>query len=163
MALARQNLVANQLTNVRVARLSAEEFSAAMEGVRTFARLDEAGVALPGDYTFSTLFVDPPRAGLDRVCPRLTRCAHLTRHCCTCVHASSLWRVVVHCVRGAGVCIDLCRGFVRILYISCNPATLARDVRALSATHAIERCAAFDQFPYTPHLECGVLLRRRVT
>lgn len=48
--------------------------------------------------------------------------------------------------------------FQRIVYVSCNPATLAEDVRALSATHEVKRFAAFDQFPYTPHLECGALL-----
>lgn len=48
--------------------------------------------------------------------------------------------------------------FPRIVYISCNPATLAEDVRTLEATHRVARFAAFDQFPYTPHLECGALL-----
>lgn len=31
----------------------------------------------------------------------------------------------------------------------------------LSATHKVTRLAAFDQFPYTPHLECGVVLRAK--
>jgi tRNA (uracil-5-)-methyltransferase len=48
--------------------------------------------------------------------------------------------------------------FARIIYISCNPATLADDVALLSATHRVARFAVFDQFPYTPHLECGALL-----
>lgn len=48
--------------------------------------------------------------------------------------------------------------FPRIIYISCNPATLADDVRTLEATHRVARFAVFDQFPYTPHLECGALL-----
>jgi tRNA (uracil-5-)-methyltransferase len=48
--------------------------------------------------------------------------------------------------------------FSRIVYISCNPETLAEDIRALRETHVIARFAAFDQFPYTPHLECGALL-----
>lgn len=52
-------------------------------------------------------------------------------------------------------------GFERILYISCNPQTLQRDLLALAATHCIERFALFDQFPYTHHLECGVCLSRR--
>ena len=47
-----------------------------------------------------------------------------------------------------------------MVYVSCNPDTLARDVRELSATHEVTRLAAFDQFPYTPHLECGVVLER---
>ena len=48
--------------------------------------------------------------------------------------------------------------FERIVYVSCNPATLADDVRMLHDTHVVKRFAAFDQFPYTPHLECGALL-----
>ena len=54
-------------------------------------------------------------------------------------------------------------GFDHIVYISCNPRTLLENLRALAPTHRIERCAAFDQFPYTPHLECGVSLRRRTS
>jgi tRNA (uracil-5-)-methyltransferase len=34
-------------------------------------------------------------------------------------------------------------------------------VAALQATHRIAAAAAFDQFPYTHHLECGLLLVRR--
>ena len=51
--------------------------------------------------------------------------------------------------------------FARVVYVSCNPETLARDLAQLSATHTLTRLAAFDQFPYTPHLEAGVLLERR--
>ena len=49
----------------------------------------------------------------------------------------------------------------RVLYISCSPETLARDLATLSATHEIESLAFFDQFPYTHHLESGVVLRRK--
>jgi len=48
--------------------------------------------------------------------------------------------------------------FETIIYISCNPQTLLRDIKTLSATHKIKAMAAFDQFPYTHHLECGVIL-----
>lgn len=48
----------------------------------------------------------------------------------------------------------------RIVYISCNPVTLARDLDRLSSTHRAESAAIFDQFPYTEHVECGVVLRR---
>lgn len=53
------------------------------------------------------------------------------------------------------------RGYQRILYISCNPETLAENLAALHSTHRITRCALFDQFPYTHHMESGVLLERR--
>lgn len=46
-----------------------------------------------------------------------------------------------------------------ILYISCNPATLARDADGLQARYSLERLAAVDLFPHTPHLECLSLWR----
>ena len=76
-------------------------------------------------YRFSTLFVDPPRSGLD-----------------------------------AKTC-ELASGFQHILYISCNLQTLQENVASLQATHKIAATAVFDQFPYTHHLECGMLLTRR--
>ena len=36
--------------------------------------------------------------------------------------------------------------------------TLRDNVAALAATHRVAAAAVFDQFPYTPHLECGLLL-----
>lgn len=51
--------------------------------------------------------------------------------------------------------------FEHILYISCQPDTLFRDVDALKSTHRITQAALFDQFPYTDHRECGLLLARR--
>jgi tRNA (uracil-5-)-methyltransferase len=57
----------------------------------------------------------------------------------------------------------LSRRFDNILYISCNPVTLRENVSALQDSHEIVSLALFDQFPYTHHLECGVLLRKRST
>ena len=51
--------------------------------------------------------------------------------------------------------------FEDILYISCNPETLAQNLKKLNQTHRIERLAVFDQFPYTHHIETGVWLRKR--
>ncbi len=46
-----------------------------------------------------------------------------------------------------------------ILYVSCNPTTLARDVKALHAGgYAIRRLALFDMFPRTQHFETAALL-----
>ncbi|MCC2618251.1 tRNA (uridine(54)-C5)-methyltransferase TrmA [Aestuariibacter halophilus] len=64
----------------------------------------------------------------------------------------------------AGLDEDTCRmisDYANIVYISCSPETLARDLQSLTQTHDIERFALFDQFPYTHHTECGVFLRRR--
>lgn len=58
--------------------------------------------------------------------------------------------------------LDLVRGFDHICYISCNPETLLDNLQALMNTHRMEQLAFFDQFPYTHHMECGVLLRKVV-
>jgi 23S rRNA (uracil1939-C5)-methyltransferase len=47
----------------------------------------------------------------------------------------------------------------RIVYLSCDPATLARDVARLGAGgHALTRVRGFDLFPQTPHLEALAIL-----
>ena len=119
VAAAKENLVANGVTNVDVVRLSSEELTRALDEGKTFERLN--GVDL-SEFDLKTVLVDPPRAGMG---PEVTK--FVSR-------------------------------FGRIVYISCNPKTLAEDVRALAETHEVRRFATFDQFPYTPHLECGALL-----
>jgi tRNA (uracil-5-)-methyltransferase len=47
------------------------------------------------------------------------------------------------------------------MYISCNPETLKENLDILSETHDITRFALFDQFPYTHHMEAGVMLERK--
>jgi len=54
--------------------------------------------------------------------------------------------------------IELISNIDNIIYISCNPETLARDLETLSQTHSVESGAIFDQFPYTHHIESGVFL-----
>ncbi|WP_439257424.1 tRNA (uridine(54)-C5)-methyltransferase TrmA [Lonepinella sp. BR2271] len=56
------NIVANHIDNLQIIRMSAEEFTQAMNGVREFNRLK--GIDLNA-YQCNTIFVDPPRAGLD--------------------------------------------------------------------------------------------------
>jgi tRNA (uracil-5-)-methyltransferase len=51
--------------------------------------------------------------------------------------------------------------FDRVVYISCNPETLARDLTSVAGSHRVARFALFDQFPYTDHVECGAYLVRR--
>ena len=49
----------------------------------------------------------------------------------------------------------------RIVYVSCNPATLARDARFLADNgYTISHASAFDLFPHTAHVECVVLMSR---
>jgi tRNA (uracil-5-)-methyltransferase len=56
---------------------------------------------------------------------------------------------------------ELIATFENIIYISCNPGTLARDLEKLTQTHEVTRAACFDQFPHTGHLESGVFLRAK--
>jgi len=119
---AHYNLEVNGIDNVAMLRMSSDEISGALAYVREFRRLKD--LDLDG-YRFSTLFVDPPRSGLD------------------------------------DATVELARRFDRVLYISCNPQTLHDNVAALQDTHHIAAAAVFDQFPYTHHLECGLLLARR--
>jgi 23S rRNA (uracil1939-C5)-methyltransferase len=54
-------------------------------------------------------------------------------------------------------------GAPRLVYVSCDPATMARDARRLvDGGYRLESLRAFDLFPNTPHVECvGVFLRDR--
>jgi len=49
----------------------------------------------------------------------------------------------------------------RIIAVSCNPTTLARDVGLLMAKYRIRAVQPFDLFPHTPHVECLVDLELR--
>ena len=120
---AQWNIEQNQIDNIQVARLSAEDFTQAYNGEREFRRLQEAGIDI-SSYDFDTVFVDPPRAGID------------------------------------DETLKLIQRFERIIYISCNPDTLKDNLKTLSTTHKITKFAMFDQFPYTHHVESGVLLEK---
>ncbi|AJC87900.1 tRNA (uridine(54)-C5)-methyltransferase TrmA [Campylobacter insulaenigrae] len=56
--------------------------------------------------------------------------------------------------------IKLINKFQNIIYISCNPITLKNDLEILCNTHKIIQFAFFDQFAGTPHLECGIYLKK---
>ncbi len=119
---AKENMKLNNTHNIEFVRMSAEEFTQALDGVREFRRMKDINIQ---EYALKTLFVDPPRAGLDKKAR------------------------------------DFCRRFDHLIYISCNPETLKRDLEDLSDAYEITQMAAFDQFPYTPHLEMGAVLKKR--
>lgn len=49
----------------------------------------------------------------------------------------------------------------KIVYISCNPATQARDLELLSKSYDVKAVQPVDMFPHTHHMECIVLLELR--
>lgn len=116
-----ENFKQNQIENVTVVRLSSEELTQALHKEREFRRLAEVNL---DSYRFSSIFVDPPRAGLD----------------------SGTEKLVTE--------------FDNILYISCNPESLIKNLQAITQTHRVKAIALFDQFPWTEHIESGVYLQR---
>lgn len=116
-----RNCALNDISNIDFIRMSAEEFVQALNKERTFNRLKDIDL---DSYNFDTIFMDPPRAGLDDT----------TR--------------------------NLGKDFDKIIYISCNPETLHRDLLELIKTHKIVKFALFDQFSYTNHIESGVVLEK---
>jgi 23S rRNA (uracil1939-C5)-methyltransferase len=48
----------------------------------------------------------------------------------------------------------------RIVYVSCNPATQARDLQLMSKQYAVKEVHPVDMFPHTHHVENVVLLER---
>jgi len=117
---AKYNFKLNDISNVEVVRMSSEDFSSALAGERAFRRLKDIDLS---SYQFSTVLVDPPRAGLDTLTEKLIS------------------------------------QFDTIFYISCNPDTLYDNLTTLCKSHRIIKFAIFDQFPYTDHIECGVMLK----
>jgi 23S rRNA (uracil1939-C5)-methyltransferase len=54
----------------------------------------------------------------------------------------------------------LAAGPPRLIYVSCAPATLARDIGRLSSSYEVVDVRAFDLFPQTAHVEVVVVLVR---
>ena len=47
----------------------------------------------------------------------------------------------------------------QIIYISCNPATMVRDLQKLENDYIIKEIQPVDMFPYTSHVECVSVLQ----
>lgn len=55
------------------------------------------------------------------------------------------------------ILLDICPE--RIVYISCNPATLVRDLSLLEDMYLIDKITPVDLFPFTSHVECVAVLQ----
>ncbi len=111
----------NGISNIKFLRMSVEELTSALKKEREFKRL--ADIELE-EYDFSHIFVDPPRAGINK---------------------DSL---------------KFISKFENIIYISCNPTTLKRDLDILKEDFRVVDFAVFDQFPHTNHIESGIILKK---
>ncbi len=49
----------------------------------------------------------------------------------------------------------------RIVYVSCNPATQARDLQIMGESYEVKKIQPVDMFPHTQHVECVILLELR--
>jgi len=49
----------------------------------------------------------------------------------------------------------------KIIYLSCNPTTLSRDLKIIGASYAIKTLRLFDFFPQTPHIETLAILEKK--
>ncbi|MCK9337548.1 MAG: tRNA (uridine(54)-C5)-methyltransferase TrmA [Arcobacteraceae bacterium] len=142
IASAKESCKLNDIDNIEFIRMSSEEFTSALKGEREFNRLKDVDLSkysfsklypLPSttyplphiNYHLSTIFVDPPRSGLDN-----------------------------------GT-VELVSKFDTIIYISCSPDTLYRDIKVLSKTHNVIKFAFFDQFVWSEHIESGAILTKK--
>ena len=51
----------------------------------------------------------------------------------------------------------------KLIYVSCNPATLVRDIKLLEEKYVVKEIQPVDMFPYTSHVECVVAMTLRET
>ena len=95
-------------------------------------------------------------------------CADVAQWLKTPASLSSTPHLIVVDPPRAGLTAIVCNQLVarqapHILYISCNPATQARDIGYLAQCYLVVRIQPIDMFPHTTHIENVVLLRRRPT
>lgn len=107
--------------NAKLNKIENAEFLLGDAG-EVFEKLTNQGIK------FSTVFVDPPRKGLDQR------------------FVETLLKLEPR----------------KVVYVSCDPETLARDVKLLSAKYNIEKVQPVDMFPMTFHVETivGLALKK---
>ncbi len=117
-----------QNADVTAVEANAAAASLGMEHSYPVRQGDAASVNIKkGGY--DTVFVDPPREGVDKK--------------------------TIAAISEASP--------AQIIYVSCNPMTLARDLNKLSDKYTISDAAIFDLFPHTYHIETIISMRRTGT
>ena len=106
---AKQNLITNNISNVQII---------CGDATKEINKIKEK---------IDIIFVDPPRAGVDR-------------------KALAIMKKI---------------NPKKIIYISCNPVTMARDLNLLSDMYKVKKVQPVDMFPNTSHVECITLLERK--
>ena len=81
------------------------------------------------------------------------------------IHLNGMPDVIITDPPRAGMHPDVTRrilhsGAEKIVYVSCNPATQARDIELLAEKYCVTKVQAVDMFPHTQHVESVVLLER---
>jgi 23S rRNA (uracil1939-C5)-methyltransferase len=139
-------------------------------GVGTFAR------SLASGFAALVLVEENPRAvalareNLRSVPSRMEYYALSAERYCAALaqnagHALPRWDTVVVDPPREGLCAPLIDLFIRVktaalIYVSCNPATLARDTKRLCAGgYALESVTCYDFYPQTAHIECAAFFR----
>ena len=118
-----KNIQINSVKNVEIARMSGLETLEALIKKREFNRMRHINLS---DFKKDTLFLDPPRSGLD------TESINLIKQL----------------------------NYKEIIYLSCGFESLKSNLNELLTSYKVEKAALFDQFPYTDHIETGVILKK---
>ena len=69
----------------------------------------------------------------------------------------------MHGLDQAMIDVILASSIRKIVYVSCNPATLGKNIAALKQDYEVRTVIPFDLFPNTPHVESVTVLTRRGT
>lgn len=91
-------------------------------------------------------------------------------HCCDSAEAANIYSGKIKCLAvdppRAGLSVKALHEILsispdQIIYVSCNPSTLSRDIKNLLDNYKIEKIIAADLFPRTSHVETVALLSRQ--
>jgi 23S rRNA (uracil1939-C5)-methyltransferase len=127
----------------------------------TFAIAKVAGRVFASDIDGRAVRAAQERQASQGICNVQFRCLPAERALRGHVHCDALFLDPPRKGAAEAIFAIVAAGPAAILYLSCDPATLARDLRAFAdAGYRLERCQPIDMFPQTFHIESLSLLRR---